>query len=92
MTSSSRGAGTSSRFSDTGSRSRGFIQSSAARSSSTTGHAIVNSGDRRVYRTRHDSERQLGPILYRIPELIQAREKQEAAGARRESRAAAACP
>ena len=37
ITSSSEGAGTSSRFSESGSSSRGFIQSSAARSSRITG-------------------------------------------------------
>lgn len=42
----------------------------------------MNCSDQRIGRARYDSERQLGPILLRIPRLIQAREQQEATGAR----------
>jgi hypothetical protein len=45
-------------------------------------HAIVNYDDRGIGRARYDSERQLGPILFLIPGLIQTREQQEAAGSR----------
>ena len=42
----------------------------------------MNFGDRGTGRACHDSERQRGSILLRIPRLVQTREKQEAAGSR----------